>query len=112
MKLEEIRKKIQKEMFSLSQERKEVILDIWRNQMSPIEVLDDLYSKERDLEKRIVDLEIMEVEEILGWIEERDFLTGQYLIRNSEDPRNSDGYLYRKFSQKLRYLKNVQEGLS
>ena len=60
----------------------------------------NLYSEDREIEKKIIDLEVKEVEEIVSWIEERDY------------ERDSDGYLNMKYSQIFRYLKNVQEDLS
>lgn len=99
MKLEEIRKNIQDQINSLKIDKKKVILKIWENQMSPIKVINGLYKEERDLEKKIIDLEVKEVEEIVSWIEERDYEV------------DSDGYLHMKYSQKLRYLKNVQSEL-
>ena len=99
--LNEIREIIKKEIKELKLRRKEIFLEIHENQMRyPLEMIRNLYSEDREIKKKIIDLEVKEVEEIISWIEEEDY------------ERDSDGYLHFKYSQKLRYLKNVQEDLS
>ena len=98
--LNEIREIIKKEIRELKSRRKEIFLEIHENQMRySIEMINNLYSEDREIEKKIIDLEVKEVEEIISWIEEGDY------------ERDSDGYLHMKYSQKLRYLKNVQSEL-
>ena len=53
----------------------------------------------RDFEKKIIDLQIKEVESILSWIE------------SNESSEDSDGYLHMKYSEKLKYLSQIQSNL-
>ena len=100
MKLDEIREEIKKEIREMKERKKRVILEIHENQMRyPIDMIYDLYNQERDFEKKIIDLQIKEVESILSWIE------------SNESSEDSDGYLHMKYSEKLKYLSQIQSNL-
>ena len=101
MKLDEIREEIQKEIKEMKERKKRVILEIHENSMSyPVSMIYDLYNQVRDFEKKIIDLQVYEVQSIILWLDE------------NYDCEDSDGYLSMKYSEKLNYLKRIQSNLS
>ena len=100
MKLDEIREGVQKEIQEMKERKKRVILEIHENQMRyPVSMIYDLYNQVRGFEKKIIDLQVYEVQSIVLWLDKND---------HCED---SDGYLHMKYSEKLNYLKKIQSSL-